>query len=249
MTRIKYTKVNCFLQGKLKVQQKGMALLEVGLFIVITAVLAGGYLVNMRAVAPNGSKLGAIVLTNVEQAVKTFVLKQGRLPCPDLTGSGWEGDNQGKCPVGRVVGDIPFASLGLNHVPVSGVHMRLGIWRSNEADLVHPENTSVSSVSNAQSPMQLLKASALESAKDVDTKDQPYIARKDSQGNLTDCSVTPIQSTGISHPAFVVNMIANTSDPDVLNDKCFASLAGIKSSVVSVGRLEFLSWLQDYAHD
>lgn len=78
------------------------------------------------------------------QALYAFALRNKRLPCPDLSGTGdagFEGDN-GSCTASANVGWLPYASLGLD-VPVRGERLRYGVHRGTATtDLVAPARES-----------------------------------------------------------------------------------------------------------
>lgn len=78
------------------------------------------------------------------QALHAFALRNKRLPCPDLSGtgdSGFEGSN-GACSATGNVGWLPYASLGLE-LPVRGERLRYGVYRGTaNTDLVAPARES-----------------------------------------------------------------------------------------------------------
>jgi hypothetical protein len=45
----------------------------------------------------------------LQQALRAFALHNARLPCPDLTGQGWEGNAAGQCPAGAEPAGCPTA--------------------------------------------------------------------------------------------------------------------------------------------
>ena len=69
------------------------------------------------------------------QTLRAFALREGRLPCPDLSGDGREGDSAGQCPAAAQLGWLPRASLGMAAQSV-GRRELYGVYRSAGADLV-----------------------------------------------------------------------------------------------------------------
>lgn len=112
-----------------------MALIELALVLAILAVsgaLAWSLLAQMRPNLEHGRL--AQRLDEAALALQGFVLVHHRLPCPDLSGDGRQGDAEGICPLAADQGGLPWRDLGLPHLP--GV--RYGVHRaggSGDADL------------------------------------------------------------------------------------------------------------------
>jgi len=74
------------------------------------------------------------------QALRHFLLRNKRLPCPDNSSygdRGREAGGSGSCPGGLSVGWLPYESLGLQ-LPVRSQRLRYGVRRGSDADLVAP---------------------------------------------------------------------------------------------------------------
>ena len=74
------------------------------------------------------------------QALRHFLLRNKRLPCPDNTthgDSGREAGGSGSCPSGLRMGWLPYENLGLQ-LPVRSQRLRYGVRRGSDADLVAP---------------------------------------------------------------------------------------------------------------
>ncbi|MGB3392075.1 MAG: type II secretion system protein [Stenotrophomonas sp.] len=74
------------------------------------------------------------------QALRHFLLRNKRLPCPDNSAngdSGREAGGSGSCPGGLSTGWLPYESLGLQ-LPVRSQRLRYGVRRGSDADLVAP---------------------------------------------------------------------------------------------------------------
>lgn len=66
---------------------------------------------------------------NLKQAIRAFALRNHRLPCPDATGSGWEGDATGTCQAGVETGWVPYRSLGMD-LPTPALTAAYGVYRN-----------------------------------------------------------------------------------------------------------------------
>lgn len=69
---------------------------------------------------------------NLRQAIRAFALRNHRLPCPDATGSGWEGDATGTCQAGVETGWVPYRSLGMDP-PAPALTAAYGVYRNAAA--------------------------------------------------------------------------------------------------------------------
>jgi type II secretory pathway pseudopilin PulG len=72
-------------------------------------------------------------VATMRDRLRTFALQNKRLPCPDQTGSGWEGDATGACG-SAVTGWLPYRTLGLD-LPSQALRMAYAVYRvPNAAD-------------------------------------------------------------------------------------------------------------------
>ena len=74
------------------------------------------------------------------QALRHFLLRNKRLPCPDNSSHGERGreaGGSGSCPSELSTGWLPYESLGLP-LPVRSQRLRYGVHRDEDADLVAP---------------------------------------------------------------------------------------------------------------
>lgn len=139
------------------------------------------------------------------QAVRAFVLKNKRLPCPDLSGNGngaREG-NAGACPAGAQVGWLPYESLGLLR-PDRDARIRYAVSRNGGADLVAPLGT-------ASDGLDLdgrgrIRQTLGEVARLANGSDRPFLTGHGSTTEPEDCGQVQ------SNPAFV--LVAPVSDRD-----------------------------------
>ena len=72
----------------------------------ISAAYENGVAARDRGIASAQAEL-------LRDAVRAFALRNSRLPCPDITGTGWEGDAAGNCAATVDSGWLPYRSLGL----------------------------------------------------------------------------------------------------------------------------------------
>ncbi|MCK9487851.1 MAG: hypothetical protein M0Q42_00335 [Xanthomonadales bacterium] len=113
-----------------------MALIELALVLAILAVtgaLAWSLLAQMRPTLEQG-RIGE-QLDQAALALQGFALVHHRLPCPDLSGDGRQGDGDGVCPADVDQGGLPWRDLGLSRL----LQVRYGVHRSGasgQADLV-----------------------------------------------------------------------------------------------------------------
>lgn len=92
-------------------RQSGFSLLEVTISLVVIGLLVGA---GLGVWQPASERINALKAESfqqkVEQALINFVLTNYRLPCPDTTGNGYEGD----CSTnGSDTGAVPYYSLGI----------------------------------------------------------------------------------------------------------------------------------------
>ncbi|MGH8084315.1 MAG: type II secretion system protein [Lysobacter sp.] len=127
------------LHGHVRRHADGFTLVELAITVsiigVLSLVVSSAYFsiaeVRARALAQGQAEVA-------RQAIRAFLLKNKRLPCPDRSagGNGGREGLAGTCPAGQV-GWLPYESLGLA-LPVPSVRMRYAVSRTAAADLVEP---------------------------------------------------------------------------------------------------------------
>jgi type II secretory pathway pseudopilin PulG len=165
------------------------------------------------------------------QAVLDFARVHGRLPCPDLSGSGGEGDASGACPPGANFGRLPAHALGLEDAVLPGTQaLRYGVARPTpDSDL--SSRAPASEPDAARRFMALAERAAGLGA----VAGQPYIPAVDAAGRATDCA------TQDSRPAFVIS----AGDVEHLGDSsCFPVPPGDHGALAAMGRLELVGWIR-----
>jgi type II secretory pathway pseudopilin PulG len=91
----------------------GSSLVEVALLLTVTAALTG---LALRAYDTYGQRQSEDKTDNVlwtaDTAVRDYVLRHGRAPCPDMNGDGAEDANKDNCNM--AAGRLPFATLKMD---------------------------------------------------------------------------------------------------------------------------------------
>lgn len=97
--------------------QRGFTLIELSIVLVVLGLLAAA---SLGAFANrDGRRIEASAeAARIEAAVVAFARLQHRLPCPDTSADGREG-NAGVCPTGTETGWVPYESLGLANPPAA----------------------------------------------------------------------------------------------------------------------------------
>lgn len=183
----------------------GVTLVELAVVISIVGLLSvtvsAGYTDYAQVRAAAGAKADAEA---ARQAVRAFVLRNKRLPCPDLSALGdaaREGAT-GSCPAGAQVGWLPYESLGLMR-PDRGARMRYAVSRTASVDLVAPAaaGSGVDLDGTAR-----LRATLVAAARLPNGSDRPFLTGPGLPGAPENCAAVQ------SNPAFA--LIAPVSDRD-----------------------------------
>ena len=78
----------------------------------------------------------------LREAVRAFALTNARLPCPDTTGTGWEGDAAGTCDAAADSGWLPYRSMGLER-PHTRFLAAYSVYRRSDANAALDADTAV----------------------------------------------------------------------------------------------------------
>lgn len=123
-------------------QHAGFTLVEVavvaGILGLLALTMASAFEGMEQARVQNRAQADA---ETARQALRHFLLRNKRLPCPipntidEYGDRGREAEN-GNCP-GVNIGWLPYESIGLA-IPVRSARLRYGVYRSGDADLVAP---------------------------------------------------------------------------------------------------------------
>lgn len=186
----------------------GFTLVELAITVsiigVLSLVVSSAYFsiaeVRARALAQGQAEVA-------RQAVRAFMLKNKRLPCPDLSagGNGGREGYGGTCPSDAQVGWLPYESLGLA-LPVPLARMRYAVSRAaaEDADLVEP-------VGGASDGLDLdgngrIRSTLVATAKLALSSTRPFLTGAGTPSDLESCTHV------VSNPAFA--LIAPVSDRD-----------------------------------
>lgn len=135
------------------------------------------------------------------QALRAYVLRNKRLPCPDTSAEGDRGRAAASC--GAAAGWLPYETLGLE-TPERSRRIRYGVHRSATIDLVEPAPSSVDEPDfEGRSGMAALLAALAVAAP---TGGAPYYAAEFIDGGATCNGARPV------NPAFV--LVAPAADMD-----------------------------------
>lgn len=213
--------------------QAGSMLIEVAASVAVLGLLAATSFGVLRDadVAQQGRAASALA-EQARQLTLEFALAHGRLPCPDLTGNGAEGDAAGNCPTGRSYGLLPTRSLGMDGVSAQAPNrqLRYGIARmAPDADL------GASAVAGDPDPATRFLARAERTAAYPPTTSQPYAPKTDALGLARNC-----QAPG-DNPAFVISAGA----PEELGSTaCFPVPDPQRNAFAFMGRHELVGWVR-----
>lgn len=113
--------------------QRGFSLVELGVVLLAMGLLGWAVAGTYGNAATLRDRDRAVqTAESLRDALRAFALRNGRLPCPDATGAGWEGDAAGACADGVEAGWLPYRALGLD-VPVDALHAAYGVYRNKAA--------------------------------------------------------------------------------------------------------------------
>lgn len=214
--------------------QTGSWLVEIGIVVMLCGVVA---LVAMRALSDGERARGRADNTTAlevsEQALRAYVLRQKRLPCPDSSGTGYEDRNAAGVCNGSAVGQLPYLTLQLDKpVLAAGQSLRYGYWRDGSVDLANPAAVGLGGDEDLSVPF--LDALARAASTDIGTS-RPYVAKAGADGDAIQCD-----SAG-SNPAFVLAALpAETSGPA----HCFRDSPSAGFLLLSVGPDELRAWVR-----
>lgn len=187
-------------------------------------------------------------------ALRTFLLATRRLPCPDTSGNGREGDASGACPPGAQRGWLPYETLGL-------APQRLGyaVYRdaARGADLVAPARTAAAGAFG-DGTYDLRKALAAAAAATV-ARDHPYTTGDGAALGVEDCAGHAVANPALAIVAPATDRNGDGDPFDGVNTGwpgaglCIAAPtrafdAAYDDVVVTEGAPALLGWLAAHSH-
>lgn len=119
---------------------RGISMIEFAVVLVVLGMLtwtvSSAYLNSAQV---RERDLAQQTAATLQQVIRAFALTNGRLPCPDTLGNGWENLTGSACTTGTDAGWFPYRSLGLD-VPEPRLRALYAVYRnpattSGDADL------------------------------------------------------------------------------------------------------------------
>ena len=109
--------------------QRGFSLLEVSVVLVVAGLMSWAAFSGYETVsAQQEIERGRAEAQQLQSVLRTFALRHGRLPCPDVAGNGYESLTAEACPAGVQLGWFPYVSVGLA-IPVDRLRARYSVFR------------------------------------------------------------------------------------------------------------------------
>lgn len=183
----------------------GVTLVELAVVLsiigLLSVVVSAGYTDVAQTRATMVAKADAEA---ARQAIRAFVLRNKRLPCPDISpfGDASREGVGGTCPPAAQVGWLPYESLGLTR-PDRAVRLRYAVSRGTGADLVAPPAAGPGPELDGLAP---LRAALGEAARRPVGTDRPFLTGPGTTASPEDCARPQ------SNPAFV--LVAPVTDRD-----------------------------------
>lgn len=217
--------------------QTGSMLIEVAASVAVLGLLAATSFGVLRDVTQvRQGRAAAALAGQAKQLTLEFAQAHGRLPCPDLTGNGGEGDATGDCPMTQSFGLLPTRALGMDGVSAQAANrqLRYGISRiAPDADLASSAPTSATA-GDSNPATQFLKRAERAAAYPASIS-QPYVPKTDALGLATDCQIPG------DNPAFIISV----GDPEDLGTAvCFPKPDPQRSASATMGRHELVGWIR-----
>jgi len=114
--------------------QAGWSLIEMAAVLAVVGLLAwsGAAALDQAEISRSRAQAQQWGET-LRDRLRSFALQNGRLPCPDVIGQGWEGNASGTC-TSDTTGWLPYRTLGMD-LPAPALRAAYAVFRSpNVAD-------------------------------------------------------------------------------------------------------------------
>lgn len=211
-------------------RHRGITLPEVAITLLATGMLVtGGLAISKRVSATATAQSDKSQLAALDEAVRRFAVREGRLPCPDANHDGREEGAGAACPAGLVVGELPWVTLELPSEPaaIAGRQLTYAVWRQAGTDLVNP---TWSGTGDQQEAKRFLQTAAEASLKGIDP-DQPnlMLRRQTSRRTCVD---------SLENPAYIISY----EDPTLSTPSPHCLSGGNDRMVVATSRYELTGW-------
>lgn len=239
--------------------QRGFSLLEVSGVLVIAGLMSWAAFSGYETVsAQQEIERGRAEAQQLQSIVRSFALRHGRLPCPDVAGTGYESLTGLQCSPGTQLGWFPYVSAGLG-VPTDRLRARYAVFRSadaaadKDADLAMTLERSgdAAGADTHEDVTDLIVALNNASRLTVDAS-RPYLTGDGGAGGAIDCAtnllmsvaywvVVPLQDKG--------NDGSRIDPPHAMNSLCAASpsapLRRLSDDVVAAeSPIQLAGWLR-----
>ena len=112
--------------------QQGFTFVEMVVVLVMVGLMSWASFSAYETVNDQRSRSQAQAMAREMQSqLRTFSIRQGRLPCPDsnTVGTGYEGLVGGVCSAGNQLGWFPYVSLGMV-LPAEALRARYAVFRA-----------------------------------------------------------------------------------------------------------------------
>lgn len=115
-------------------RQKGLSFIELAIVLLVVALLSLS--VSSAFISTNEAQSRREALDHAKQvqaSIRSYALRNGRLPCPALDGGGYENRVGQACANDFRLGYVPYVALGLQ-VPTQALLARYAVYRASNAD-------------------------------------------------------------------------------------------------------------------
>jgi prepilin-type N-terminal cleavage/methylation domain-containing protein len=107
----------------------GFTLVEMAVALIVVGVMAAAASSYSGAFKAAGKTGADALLASESESIIEFARTRGRLPCPDVAGTGYESLVANVCPAGVDVGWMPYVSMGLS-LPSASARSIYGVYRN-----------------------------------------------------------------------------------------------------------------------
>jgi prepilin-type N-terminal cleavage/methylation domain-containing protein len=224
-----------------KQSPKGFALIELAVVIFIASLMATfGFSLYSSSVKNKVFYMGQINVQQADISIRQFILKNKRLPCPDVNKDNIEDLNSnGECQSGLQVGFLPYASLGIvNEKIIDEDEWRIvyGVYRGNiDYDLTSSKELNMGSLLEKLRKLDNVKKGSI---------DSPFIPVTSEGSVEAICSVKPPKN-----PAYILYAALENQNNNQRggNKNCFyTDPITFVGSVKAVSSAELLGALRQF---
>lgn len=218
--------------GSLKQHQMGFALPELAVALLASGLIAvAAYTAHTSMKEKKDVTDAATLLQTIDTSIRSFVLRESRLPCPSEEG-GVESKTEQVQPDGTVrircttlSAGVPFVTLGID-VPGPSVRtLRYGV--------------SVGLIQSISGQPQKLLDDALALTRLSTGRYHPYVAQRNADKVFANCD------EAAANPAYTLMWLptAQAAGPNAVPPLCFRQSADQSMGLLAIGGTEFLGWL------